>query len=72
MVNWRPDSEEFPGLPPGGSSWSSAGADSWWMTRQIAEPHPARVKRLRRDIANGTYHVPANLVADAIMRFFAR
>jgi anti-sigma28 factor (negative regulator of flagellin synthesis) len=42
------------------------------MTRQIAEPHPARVKRLQRDIANGTYHVPANLVADAIMRFFAR
>ena len=46
--------------------------DIWGVTVPSLEVRSMRVDQIRREIAEGSYDVPGEAVADAIIRFFSR
>jgi len=84
MANWPPVSDGEPlrrGLvptdqtgndAPGESRWDGIAADTWDVTIPSLEVRSMRVDQIRREIAEGSYEVPGEAVADAIIRFFSR
>lgn len=54
------------------SSPSHVATDTWSVTVATSEERSVRVDQIRREIAEGSYRVPGEAVADAILRFFAR
>ncbi len=59
------DTPERSSLPPDDS-------DIWGVTVPTPEERSMRVDQIRREIAEGSYHVSGEAVADAILRFFER
>ena len=59
----------------GTSRRSSGGppeADIFGVTIETSEERSMRVEQIRREIAEGSYQVSGEAVADAILRFFSR
>ena len=43
-----------------------------FLIEESREERMKRVDEIRRSVANGSYEVPANAVADAVVSFFSR
>ena len=54
------------------SSSDCSGSDSWRVTIPSPEQRSMRVEIIRREIAEGSYEVPGEAVADAMLEFFSR
>ena len=54
------------------SRFTDAGADIWGVTVPSLEVRSMRVDQIRREIAEGSYDVSGEAVAEAIIRFFSR
>ena len=57
---------------PEASRFDSDGTDIWGVTVPSLEVRSMRIDQIRREIAEGSYDVPGEAVADAIIRFFSR
>ena len=55
-----------------GSSRGWSDSDTWSVTIESSEERSMRIDEIRREIAEGSYHVSGEAVADAILRFFSR
>jgi anti-sigma28 factor (negative regulator of flagellin synthesis) len=47
-------------------------ADTWGVTVPSSEVRSMRVDQIRREIAEGSYDISGEAVAEAIIRFFSR
>ena len=56
----------------GRSSSEPPEADIFGVTIETSEERSMRVEQIRREIAEGSYQVSGEAVADAILRFFSR
>ena len=56
----------------GRSSGEAPQTDIFGVTIETSEERSMRVEQIRREIAEGSYEVSGEAVADAILRFFSR
>ena len=57
---------------PEASRLDADSTDIWVVTVPSLEVRSMRIDQIRREIAEGSYDVPGEAVADAIIRFFSR
>ena len=55
-----------------GSSRRPVDSDTWWVTRRRPEERSMRIDRIRREIEEGSYDVPGEAVAEAMLAFYRR
>jgi len=65
-VSWPRDSDPDSSLGP------SCADDGQEMVNDSKETRQLRIARLKLQVDAGTYRVPADQVADAVVRFFSR
>ena len=65
-MSWPPDSESDSSRAPSHADDGQETVIDSEETRQL------RIARLKREVDAGTYRVPAEEVADAVVRFFSR